>query len=132
MPRATNSRSIAPNTLRAMLKRLDALRTKIADQTKDAEQLAKQALAAFKRDSIGTEIFIGPNRKAIVVTPDDITVDAAKFRDLAMTAGKNFDEIESCFDLARERATALLGADPFASITTRKPGKPQLRFTGKR
>lgn len=132
MPRSTSSRSIAPSKLRSMLTKLDAARTKIADLTKDAERLAKEALAAIKRDSLGTEIFIGPNRKAIVVTPDDITVDAPKFRDLAITAGKNLDEIESCFDLSRERAAALLGADPFASITTRKPGKPQLRFTGKR
>ena len=133
MPRDTSTRSTAPSKLRSLLKRLDAARTKIASLTKDADQLAKEALAAFKRDAIGTEIFIAPNRKAIVVTPDEITTDAEKFREVSLINGQTLEQINRCFTLLRERAVALIGESQLAECETRKPGKvSQIRFTGKR
>lgn len=135
MPRNApkSKQKLAGSVLRASLKRLDALRSKITEMTKDAERLSRDALSMIKRNAVGDEIFIGTNRKAMIVTPDEITTDATKFREIALMQGADLAVIDACFTLGRERAAHVIGDTKLNEITTRSPGKvSHITFTGKR
>ncbi|MBW7907179.1 MAG: hypothetical protein LC135_01930 [Phycisphaerae bacterium] len=125
---------MTPAEVRALsvkLRRLDRVRTRLAELAQRDEQLTAEAIVLMRQQRL-EHLNFSATRSVALVTKQRTTVAPEAFRRAALEANLSDEQIDQALSesVRVTEARKLLGDERLEAIAESRPGKPELRFSG--
>lgn len=125
---------MTPPELRALavkLRRLDRVRSRLAELTQRDEQLTVEAIVLMRQHRI-EHLNFSATRSVALVAKTRTVVEPDAFRRAALEANLSDEQVDQALSesVRVTEARKLLGDERLDAIAEHRPGKPELRFSG--